>query len=154
MPTPARVTVVEKVFYECEGQSPASIDHSYDRTLASVEQPVTRVLVVGEQWQVLNPLWLPPQGVGLLMLYNHPPGATDPAEMVAGHVVEVAFISPAAQPSKSRTMWDPPLEKQVPPAQLIVHPGRDMRVEPIDVSMIRIRCRRGETRCTLTMLPA
>lgn len=136
----ASVTVVESVYHRTSpDHKPLLVDCRSKRTLASDDQPYQRFnLDVGEDWQPLkfDPDWVGPLLCGLLIIKNEPTRfAVNPTPEqrteAASRVLEVSVSGSAP--------W-------------LVFPGETFRGVPSDLSLVRVRCRKGSAKYSLTLL--
>lgn len=141
------LTVCESVYYQADGSSPTIAESRFMRLLVGEEQPYSRTFRVGQQWKELDAGWLAECGSSLLTLANEMPQwqvvptAEEKAE-AAARQVELALAGEEAG------QWTSP-----PRAFALLRPGESVRFEPLNLSALRLRCRSGETRVTLTLLP-
>jgi len=136
------LTVVEVVYHQQFGEQPTSIEHRFDRQLATSEQPYQRRLRASEEWLPLPTGWLPASAVGMMVISNDEgrglalQPSSEEKEEIAGKILEVSYNS-AGDGGK----W-------------LIHPGETMRGYPDDAGGLYIRCRRDTARFTLYLYPA
>jgi hypothetical protein len=147
-----RLVVVESVYHQRTGEQPIQVRPSrFERDLATAEQPYIREFRAEADWKPLETGWL--DRAGHLALHNlEGSGLTSiptPEERqgILARIVELGVL--AEKDSGRRTQWSPPAEV-VPFAA--VRPGESCRLEPVNLSRLRVRCRPG-ARCVLTLLP-
>lgn len=147
----AYLTVVETVYHQPAGGQPISVNGNWGRQLTTDSQPYLRRLKVGPDWQTLDLGWLGEdgEGVGLLVLVNTEgqflavnPTAVEKAATGA-RVVELA-VEAAPNPNTFETQI-------VPFAEL--SPGESLRYKPLDPRILKIRCRVGEAKVSLSLFP-
>lgn len=139
--------VAESVYHQ-EGVSQPTViaDHfSFTRTLASDEQPYTRRVKVGSEWQALDTGWLD-GACGMLVLVNNEglnrqtiPTAEERQE-TAARVIELGFC-------RDRDFAEPV-------AFGLVRPGESSRLEPTEPKALYLRCRSGTASVSIGLLPA
>lgn len=145
-PAVARLTVVETVYHQAAPNDPTCTEARFGRVIESDEQPYKRQIVVRERWDELDLGWLKGKPIGQLILSNAPtnwqrwPTPEEKAEAEA-RVVEITHVEP-----------DEAIERFAAPFAR-VRPGESCRFEPVDPGALRVRCRSGETRATLTLIP-
>lgn len=132
----ARFGVVETVYWQRTGESPEGKAVRFGRSLTTAEEPYVRRILVGEEWQPLDPGWV--EEAALMRLENEERGI--------GAVVEVG-LAVAEEPL---TQHDP--DQAVHPV-LLVPPGEAFRGSPERLGALRLRCRKGQARCRLTLIP-
>lgn len=137
-----RITVVETVYHQAPGQQPTSVECRHTKSLDSDEQPYTRRVKVGQEWQALDCGWL--EEASLLVLSNAKEqfavNPTDEQRQEAeARVVEVGI---AAEDDDTR----------ITPLFLIA-PGDTFRGQPLGVKAIKLRCRKGEATVTINLFP-
>ena len=139
----ARLVTVGTVYHQRPGRQPAQVGIRWVRQMASDEQPVSREIVIGEAWQPIEAGWL--KDVGYLVLANEEGKWTQtiPTEQekiaAAGKVVEVGMVGYEGDPVR-RTCF-------------LVLPGETLPCTPSCLSLLCLRCRTGQARCTLTLYP-
>lgn len=136
----ARLTVTQKVYHQSVGEKPLVIESAFGRWLTTQEQPYTRHSRVGETWQAIDGGWT--RGLSQLVLENKE-GAfrhTNPTEAereaVKARVLEIGL-------EVGGTVY--PFGK--------VHALETLRLDPENLSRMRLRCRSGEARYCLTLIP-
>jgi hypothetical protein len=164
LPTPPRkdmstITVVGNVYYQQGPEQPTSVESRYSFTVNTEEQPYQRIrLKVTEEWRPMESGWVQPQQCSLMLLQNlgGGPFSTNPTEEEAKEeaerVVEIGFMAPVTV-DRNRDMHSPKLPKQIPTALFQILPGTDCRISPTDLSVLYLRCRKGETKINLTLYP-
>jgi hypothetical protein len=149
MSVASRLTVVEQVGYQAEGQDPVGCVTRYLVASAGAEQPFERkwTLDHGGQWVRL------PRGdwfdqAALIVLSNLT--GTAPLQRIpskeqkaqeAGRVVEVRFVDPGQTPVAEAT------------SHMLLPPGEGLRLRPADLGGIWLRSRHGPARLHLTTFP-
>lgn len=68
MMTKARLTVVESVYHQINGEQPTIVDPGYTVPIKSDEQPYIRRLTITDSWQPLDCGWI--NKASLLVLQN------------------------------------------------------------------------------------
>lgn len=141
----ARLTVKATACHEPrQGDRPFQTAAGRDRWLSSDEQVYSRPLLVGEEWQPLvdKYCWLP--SASLLLLENT---ATDPEA-----VIEIGVVFP--MPKERRTQFSTPLPDVGPAVCWLARPGIPLLAEPADLSLLRLRCRKGQVRVLINLFPS
>lgn len=64
----SRITVVEQVIWQEEGEQPVSFTTRFSRSVGSKEQPYSRKLLIGPSWVKLDLGWV--EDPGMLLIYN------------------------------------------------------------------------------------
>lgn len=135
----SRITVIGTVYFQEAEQQPVAVESAHSRVCEADEQPYPRRFEVGEEWTPLpDGCWVSEASVMVLANAEGRGGRRNltPAEseVVASHVVEVSFSGGAT-------------------ADAVIVPRDDMRVAPANLSAIRLRCRSGTARCSVTIFP-
>lgn len=150
---PGRMTVVQTVYFQADGQEPSSVDSRYNRDIVQDEHPYHRQSRVGEEWKLLDCGWI--ERACCLVIKNEPtkfhvqPTPEERAEATA-RVLEVAIrvdVSP-----KNRDMHTPRTQP-VMAVWSLVHPGESLRVCPSSLKDLWVRCRSGECRFSVYLMP-
>lgn len=150
--SPSRMTVVETLYHAPPHEQPVGTEHRFGRLLATDEQPFVRKFTVTEKWAWLPCGWFVEGDglVGMLHITNDEgkdrtvnPTERERAES-EGKVIELAVCDPAA--CENQTHGYTPFA--------LVRPRESCRFEPCGISRIALRCRGGETKATLTLIPA
>lgn len=143
---PDRLTVVETVYHQPWGEEPVAVESRFSRDLQTRNQLFERRCRVGEDWQPLECGWL--GEAGMLVIENREGRflqrvpTDEEREAAAAKVLEVGWEPDGA------TMHDPPAT-----AQWIIPPGESIRGQPATLKSLRLRCRSGECRFTVYLLP-
>lgn len=144
-PSKGRVTVVHRVMCQQVGENPFPIETGFARWLETDEQPVGRTCKVGEEWTPLYHGWL--ESAGILIVVNEEgrrlavvPTAEE-AKEIDEKIVEVGISSPYMG------------KEFIQPFTTIPPRGEDMRINPIDLTRLRLRCRKGTARVTISLIP-
>lgn len=133
----AHLVVIEQVYYQMmDGGQPTSTELRYTRWLDTDEQPFVRRTKVGSEWTPLETGWV--KRASLLVLHNEGeereqgiPSPTMKAEL-ASRVIEVRFNGITVA---------------------VIRPGESMRLEPVCLKYVVLRCQKGTTRLTVTLIP-
>lgn len=140
--TRGRVTVIQQVYHHQPGMQPAVVEVKSARWLDSEEQAYDRNVSVGPDWSGIDSGWVP--SPSMAVLYNREgvnlsavPSAAE-LDALKAKVVEVGFAPGDTPPS----------------AALLVPPGEAQVMAVADVRTLRVRCRSGSARCTLTLIPS
>lgn len=151
---PDRITVVETVYHQAEGDQPTAIESRFSRRLQTKEQPCVRKLVAGPEWHLVDResmdrpgCWL--ERVGMLVIRNEEgeftqvvPTSQERAEVAARVLSLGVGVSISAD------------EHIVMPFARILPGKESCRFQPTDISNLWIRCQAGKAKYTVTMLPA
>ena len=137
-----RLTVVETLYHQAGYDEPESFVLSYERDLTTNEQVYDRRGSVGEEWQDLRFGWLTDENINcsLLRIVNHEgqqfqtiPTPEELAE-VMGRVLEFCYAGGEETP-------------------FLVRPKESTKLSPSTLKGLRIRCRKGTARYTVTAFP-
>lgn len=140
-PAQAWLFVTEVVYFQSGGGMPEGVESRFMRQLASDERPYPPRPKVGAQWCPLECGWLADGGVGLVVLANEVtrfrviPTPEEKAQAEA-RIIEVGVAAGEAVV-----------------AFALVRPGESARFEPADVKALRLRCRAGEAKVSVTLIP-
>lgn len=140
VPYVARVGVVETIYHQAPDAQPISFDHRYGHIVAADEQPYSRKLKAGSDWTALDCGWL--QKASVLQVVNEegrfPQTVPTDEERIATAAKVVELGCGTADGVHCFAL---------------VHPGHSARFEPADVKSLHVRCRSGEVRLTVNVLP-
>lgn len=138
----SRITVVEQVYFQQDGQQPVTAESRFGRQLASDEQPYVRRYRVGPEWRPLDCGWV--ADAAQLVLLNDE-GRTGPRNVTDERraeldrmVVEVSFASDAGTPE----------------CHALVRPRESARVEPRQLKNVMVRCVAGKCWVVVRVFPA
>ncbi len=155
----ARLTLGGEVSLLRPGEGTDGRPVRFVRWLATDEQPYAREVRVTEEWVPLDCGWLK-GGAGFLVLENprERPQRVPTAEESAAcdaKVVEVGMMLPAAAPGgRPLNMWDEgPAPPAGPVACWLVPPGEALPATPADANLLFLRCRKGEAKVRLWLVP-
>lgn len=137
-----RITVVERIYFEADGQEPVHVDSSYSVPVKTNEQPFSRVLKVGGTWVPLPVGWFEDGKCSLLSISNQ----------------GVRRAQGRGQPSKEeKEQMDRAVLEMVfsdnHEGMELVPPGASRRTRPLDLRELAIRCQEGECWITVTIFP-
>lgn len=139
----SRLTVVDTVFWQGPDGQPTAAETRFGRWLESGKAPHVRSLQVGERWQPIDP--------------GHLRAAS--AVVVANDGGEVPSVN--LTPEQEREAAEKVLEfgswqmQDVQPFVFApIPPGESARLPDPPLSQLAIRCRKGQTRCTVYLFPA
>lgn len=143
----ARLTIVDMVYWQLQGEQPIVISSQYGRELKTAEQPYIRRIAVNEGWTKIDLGWV--KEAGLIVVANDPPiFSTQPTkverELAESRVVEL--------------VWD----TEYPWFGFRILPREDVRFHPIpqwdgeeNKSIpFYVRCLNGSTKITVNAIPA
>lgn len=137
-----RLTVVETLYHQSGHQEAESFGLSYERDLVTEEQVYDRRDKATEVWQDLRLGWFTDKELGcsLLRIVNHEgqqfqtiPTPEELAE-VMGRVLEFCYAGGEETP-------------------FLVRPKESTKLSPSTLKGLRIRCRKGTARYTVTAFP-
>lgn len=143
----SRLTVVENIYFQNPNEQPTVLENSFGCWIDAIEQPYLRRTKIGESWEQLEAGWLAKEKVGMLVIRNDEGKfpTTYPTDqerkIVESRVIEVFYRG-----------GSPPV--LTPSACFIIPPGESIRVQPVNLANLSIRCRSGEARYTLAVFPA
>lgn len=147
-PSPGRITVVEMVYFQSSGDQPIAVDSRFARDCATDEQPFTRPsFSVGEEWVSVPSAWL--DEAGMLVLVNltgrgqHVVPTPRQRQVFADAVVELG-VADGVDTATYKTAVVP---------FAYVPAGESCRLSPVSFRSLRLRCRKGEARCNVTVMP-
>lgn len=136
-----RLTVVEMVYHRPYGEETLAVDTRFTRKVDSGEQPYQRLChkptnMATEEWKELDFGWLK-ESIGMIVIVNnegfYPLNPTEEEEKeVESRVIEIGY--------SEKDTWEIP-------------PRESFRGTPSNPSGLRIRCRSGMAKYTLTVLP-
>jgi hypothetical protein len=131
------LTVVETVYHHHPSLTPLTTDNRFTRHISTDEQPYSRFVVVGEEWQPIDYGWLKDKPIGMMVIENCPPQLMTHPTLEEKRVLDAAVI-----------------EVGLPPFAQVL-PGESCRFHPHEsvLNNLRIRCRQGNTRCRVTLIP-
>lgn len=138
----ARLTVVDVVYHQGLGDQPTSVESRFGRWLNTDEQPYHRKIKVTTDWMPLDLGWLGTQ-ISMLVLMNeegrHFQVYPTPKEraLIEERIVEIGI----EVHDHVEECW-------------LIPPGESIRAQPVAPDRLRVRCRRGEARCVLTLFPS
>lgn len=140
--TPARITVVENIYYHVRGESPMLVNSRYVRTMQTTEQAYgPRRVQVGEEWTRLDLGWV--KRCGMLHLEN-----------VEGRSFAVIPTPSQLQDLMMNGLVEIACSEDTPTTPHFYLPPREsMRVVPISATAMWARCRKGTVRLLLTAIP-
>lgn len=144
MEIPDRLTVVENVYHQTQGEDPFHISTTFERKLQTQEQPYSRTTSVGEEWEQLDCGWLG-DNVGMLIIANNEGKfaripTEEEREEVAKRVLIIGYRyrdldSPACD------AWEIP-------------PGESFRGSPTNSKSLYIKSLSGRTKYTINLIPS
>lgn len=147
LPRVGRLTVVETCVYYAPGDDkPVTTDARFSRAVTTDEQPYVRRCALGEDWVPLDTGWLAGQ-VSAVVVENHRPARQaipSPQERAAedGAVVEVGVTTPTGNGEFYVF------------AALTVPVGEACRFNFVATQFVRLRCRAGKAKVTITAFPS
>lgn len=139
--TSGRITVVDTIYHQRTGSQPTAVESRFCVGVQSDEQPYTRSFKVGEEWKLLDHGWI--DQCSMLLLSHDDDGSrqVQPTEEkrkeLDEQVVELSFTS-------LPTLQNP---------DLLVPYKESIRIIPVSLERVFIRCRKGIARCTVTIFP-
>lgn len=159
--SPSRVSIVETLYFHTVGVNPHVVQTRYGRNLKTEEQVFVRRLTLTDDWVALDAGWL--KAVSYVLIQNMEgrmlqvnPTDEERAD-IESRVVEISFSASEPQPANDgpRDMFSPPLPitGPIPTAHLILPPRESLRLCPLNIHNIRIRCRNKTAKIVLHMIP-
>ncbi len=153
-----KITVVESIYHRPGPNQPMSqVPIQFSRDCHTDEQTYgPRQIRVGPEWQPIELGWFKdqPLNVGMIVLVNNEgrftqrvPTEEERAE-AASKVIEVGILIGQDDGSFHKG----PLIDIILPFAIVI-PTEGQRLTPADPLLLRIRCRNGIARCTLTIFP-
>lgn len=133
----SRVTVVETVYHQTGEGHTTPIESKYQRFLGSVGPGYLRLQTVGEDWQPLDVGWV--QDASFLHIRNEKPRYSRVPTAVEQGIAESKVLELRMEDS------------EIPFSEVRV--GESIRINPMYVRMIQVRCRSGEAKFTVNVLP-
>lgn len=137
----ARIGVVSLLYHQQPGVDPISIDSRFSRWLESTEQPYLRKITIKEEWTPLDLGWIGDK-VGMLLIKNEEghfqiQPTEEQRQEVMARIVELAVESAAG----IIVLWG------------LVRPLESIQFEPSNAQYLRLRCRKGQAKITLAVMP-
>lgn len=135
-----RLTVVEMVYVQTPNAGPVAVESRYGVWIESDEQPYTRRLTVGPEWQPLDLGWLRDVPIALIHLSNEGYGRS--------------LVTPTAE--QSATLTEHIVEVSATRQYVLfsyLSPGESLRVPPPGVVDWYVRCPNGRSTCVLNVIP-
>lgn len=138
-----RVTVVEMVYHQMisTGSQPIAADVKFSRELETSEQPYERnspTTVVTEEWTQVDTGWLETCSQLLILNEEGKHLQTNPSEEqkqeTKEKIIEVTLAGDIAH--------------------CLIYPGESLRVTPVDLKSVFLRCRKGSARYTIWVFPS
>ncbi len=141
----ARLVVIQQFYHQVLNSQPRLIEARYSRILGSNEQPYgPRTLTVGEDWTPLELGWMKDIPIGVLVITNE-----------EGTFLERNPTEKERESSNSKILEVAFYQRLDPlTAALIILPRDCQPLTPLYPDRIRIRCRNGEGRYTIIVIPA
>lgn len=139
----ARFTVVERLYHQQVGEKPFAFELQHQHWLDSRDEHYSRHCKAGEQWQPLDPSgnsWVR-EAVQLVVSneeghFRRVNPTPEEKAAVAARVLELGlFVGGTVVPFAT------------------LHPTASLRFEPIDPTLLRVRCRSGVARYWLILVP-
>jgi hypothetical protein len=131
----AQIVVVETVYYRRAGQTSA-VDSRFSRNVIGEEQRYVREMKIGREWTSLDCGWVEKAGMLVvknnLVRFNVLPTAEE-KEALGDQILEISFSNRQAE--------------------ILVYPGESMRIQPINLKDIAVRCGSGKTNITVVIIP-
>lgn len=134
---PSRITVVDMISFQADGEQPKGVQSRFERWLKSDDDLFTRRIKLTEEWSKLDTGGV--AGVGMLVIENLP--------------VKFA-VQPTNEERQAALAKIVELSYRPGPAEWFILPGESMRSQPANVDGLWIRCSTGEHRCIVHLFPA
>jgi hypothetical protein len=132
----SRIVVSEKAYFQPFGETALDLSSEpFSRWLSTDEQPFQRKQKAHEEWRPLEAGWL--EAAGMVLLENE----------------RVRF---QVQPTPAQVAEAQEKIVEVRAGETvfaIIRPGESCRFEPTDLKTLSLRCRSGECRVNVTILP-
>ena len=129
-----RLSVVELVYHQPEGERGVAVESRFARNLVSTEQMYHRRITVTEEWQPIDGAWI--KQAGMMVLSNDEGRFTVQPTQEERDAANEKIVEVGSDGMK----W-------------LARPGESIRAEPSDLSAVHVRCRKGSARCTLSLFP-
>jgi len=152
----ARLTVVESVYYQPPhgiGEVTPPMETRFSRPIESDESPYRRVSVtIGSEWTKLDCGWLEDLPCGHLVIQNMEGKFTQripTAEQILesqSRVIELKFL-PESDFVPERELLS------TTPVHIVIPAKESCRFQPQSLKNLYLRCRNGEAKYTLTLIP-
>lgn len=155
-----RLSFVGTVYHQLPNSQPSSSPINFSRWLNSDDTPFgPRKITVTEQWSKIDIAagWI--KQCGFLIISNLEGRhlsrilTKEQREDINSKVIEVCLAPPPLSSYGPRDMHSPPVPKFSPIAYFLIPPGEDLPVTPVDISLLLLKCRKGEADCNLTFFP-
>lgn len=134
-----RVTVVEQISHQRAGRNPISYPSSFTRELKTSEQPYSREITVGPEWQPLDTGWI--AECGQLSIVNKAGSFPYQRQPTKEQLEESAKQILEVGDRFSEFRWRIPA-------------GESLRGFPSDAKLLFIRSQHGTITCIITLIPA
>jgi hypothetical protein len=136
----SRLAIVETLYYQQEDAQPISHDHRFSKPISSSEQAYLRLTFVGEEWQKVDTGWV--KECSVIIIKNESGKFSkipteDKKEAESKKVLEISIV-PHSSPAF---------------ACIIIPPQESARFTPKEISCLKIRCAKGESRYTIIAVP-
>ena len=135
----ARLVVVESVYHQSPDGQPTSAEGAYARQLDTDEQPYARKCKATEEWRPLDCGWL--DRASMLHVVNEEGRFLVQPTDAEREEVNRKLIELAVSVQGSLTPF-----AEIPPHETA-------RFRPVDPKALRVRCRSGAAKFTLTLFP-
>lgn len=138
----SRIGVVSLLYHQQPGVEPTSIDSRFSRWLESTEQPYLRKIVIKEEWSSLDLGWIGDK-VGMLLVKNEEghfqiqPTDEQRQEMMA-RIVDITLVYHNVI---------------IPEPFAFIPPLESAQFAPYAAQNLRLRCRQGQAKITLAVMP-
>lgn len=141
----ARITVVEKVYFQPESEQPTLAEGNFSRRLLTPEiediQVYTRRSTIGGESQLLDFGWIDPTKVGTLLITNREGDFSALPKIPTKEYMENAL----------KRVIDLTLEDGTIIA--VIPPSESCRFTPDDLRKFRIRCRHEQAKFSIHVFP-
>ncbi len=147
----ARLVIIQQIYHQIFNQQPRpALDARHSRILKSDEQSYgPRTITIGEEWVPLELGWLKDTPIGMIVLTNEEGRFMDrnptleQAREGEKKILELSFTclgTSGNKPSYAATLLIPPRESQT--------------ILPANPKEVMIRCRSGQGKYTILIVPA
>lgn len=136
-----RLTTTTDTYHESQDNPPTQISFGFERLLKTDEEVYSRRLVVGEEWVPLDCGWL--EKASLIVIRNVlVPLKVNPTEEEALAISQrEIWLTQDENPTENSPHW-------------VIHPGEGFQGSPSSLSDIHLRCRKGQVKVSLSIIPS
>jgi hypothetical protein len=152
---PCILTIIQSVRYQQPMDQPYDLKiQPFIRKVISEEQPYSRDLKIGEEWQAIDTGWI--TKVGLFVIFNKEGRNLSiqptPEEKTAikNRIIEIGVLV-----NENNSIRDMHCDnKMIKPIIILkILAGETQQLTPVQMDQLVFRCKNGEAKCTITVLP-